>query len=79
MDPAHVVQRTTDLLDGVREQSWSDARSVELGVSNARVEAVKNKIKLTVRMGYGFRSIDSLIAPVMLRCLSLPITFPGRA
>lgn len=52
-------------------------RSVELGVSNARVEA-NNKIELTVRMGYGFRSIDSLMALVMLRCSNLPIKLPGR-
>ena len=54
-------------------------RAVELGVSNARVEAVNNKIKLTVRMGYGFRNIDNLIALVMLRCSNLPIKLPERA
>jgi transposase len=42
--------------------------SIEHGLSNARVEAINNKIKLTVRMGYGFRNIDNLIALVMLRC-----------
>lgn len=54
-------------------------RSIALGVSNARVEAVNNKIKLTVRMAYGFRNIDNLIALVMLRCSNLPIALPGRA
>lgn len=49
------------------------------GVSTRRVEDINNKIKLTVRMGYGFRSIDNLIAPVMLRCSNLSITLPGRA
>jgi transposase len=31
-----------------------------------------------VRMGYGFRNINNLIALVMLRCSNLPITLPGR-
>lgn len=43
------------------------------------VEAVNNKIKLTVRMAYGFRNIDNLIALVMLRCPNLPVALPGRA
>jgi len=51
---------------------------VALGISNARVEAVNNKIKLTVRMGYGFRNIDNLVSLVMLRCSNLPISLPGR-
>lgn len=49
-----------------------------LGISNARVEAANNKIKLTVRMGYGFRNIDNPIALVMLHCSDLPILLPGR-
>jgi transposase len=53
--------------------------SIEHGLSNARVEAINNKIKLTVRMGYGFRNIDNLIALVMLRCSGTGLTLPGRA
>jgi transposase len=53
--------------------------SIEHGLSNARVEAINNKIKLTVRMGYGFRNIDNLIALVMLRCSDVRLTLPGRA
>jgi transposase len=33
--------------------------AIKHGLSNARIEAVNNKIKLTVRMGYGFRNIDN--------------------
>ena len=47
-------------------------------LSNARVEAINNKIKVTIRMGYGFKNIDNLIALVMLRCSKLPVTLPGR-
>lgn len=63
----------------VRRHREAIVRAVELGISNARVEAVNNKIKLTIRMAYGFRNIDNLIALVMLRCSNLPIALPGRA
>ena len=53
--------------------------TVEHGLSNARVEATNNKIKLTVRMAYGFRNIDNLIAMIMLRCGGLSVALPGRA
>ena len=52
---------------------------MENGLSNARVEAINNKIKLTVRIAYGFRSLDNLFAMVMLRCSGLQIPLPGRA
>lgn len=53
--------------------------SIELGVSNARAEAVNNKVKVAVRQGHGFRSIDDLTALVMLRCSDLGPALPGRA
>lgn len=68
-----------ELSKKVRRRREAIARAVELGVSNARVEAVNNKVKLTVRMGCGFRDIDNLIALAMLRCSNLPIKLPGRA
>lgn len=70
--------KVKELSKKIRRHKDAIARSVELGISNARVEAVNNKIKLTVRMGYGFRNFDNLIALVMLRCSNLPITLPGR-
>lgn len=63
----------------VRRHRDAILRAVEHGISNARIEATNNKIKLTVRMGYGFRNIDNLIALVMLRCSDLPIKLPGRS
>jgi len=52
----------------VRARRDDILRAVSLGISNARVEAINNKIKVTVRMGYGFRNTDNLIALLMLRC-----------
>ena len=52
--------------------------SIKNELSNARIEAVNNKIKVTIRMGYGFRNIDNLIALVRLKCGGFDITLPGR-
>lgn len=71
-------EKVRELSKKVRRHKGAILRSVELGISNARIEAINNKIKLTVRMGYGFRNIDNLIALVMLRCSNLPISLPGR-
>lgn len=48
------------------------------GLSNARVEATNNKIKLLIRTAYGFRNTDSLIAMVMLSCSCVQPRLPGR-
>lgn len=53
--------------------------TIKYGLSNAKIEAVNNKIKLTIRMGYGFRNIDNLISLVMLRCSDVNLVLPGRA
>ena len=44
--------------------------------SNARPEAFNNKIKATIRMAYGFRHVDNLIAMIKLRCNGPPIHLP---
>ena len=46
------------------------------GYSNARLEAFNNKIKATIRMAYGFRHADNLIAMIKLRCSGLPTHLP---
>ena len=57
--------------------SWPDIlRTIELGYSNARLEASDNRIKVTIRMAYGFHHVDNLIALVMLRCGGLDIRPP---
>jgi transposase len=62
----------------MRRHKGAILAAIENNISNARIESMNNKIKLTVRMAYGFRNIDNLIALVYLRCSSLPIALPGR-
>lgn len=62
----------------VRRPSDAIVAAVELGIGNGRVEAITNKIKVTVRMGYGFRNTDNLVALLMLRCGDCQPQLPGR-
>lgn len=52
--------------------------TIRSGLSNARLEAVNNKIKTTIKMGYGYRNLDNLIALVMFKCGGLNLQLPGR-
>jgi len=51
-------------------------KTMECGLSNAMNEAVNNKIKLTIRMAYGFRDIAAMIDMIMLRCSNIKVPFP---
>ena len=62
----------------VRRRRADIVAAVRLGVSNGRVEAINNKVKVTVKMGYGFRNTDNLIALTMLRCSDMKPELPGR-
>ena len=46
-------------------------------MSNARIEALNNKIKLLIRIAYGFRNIDTMISLVMLLCSNMQIPWPS--
>lgn len=52
--------------------------SIEHHLSNARIEAINNKIKLSIRMAYGFRNIDNMLALIMLRCSDLKVLLPWQ-
>jgi transposase len=52
--------------------------TIKHGLTNARVEAINNKIKVTIRMGYGYRNIDNMIALVRLKCGGYDVALPGR-
>ncbi len=41
-----------------------------------RLEAFSNRIKVTIRMAYGFHRVTDLIALIMLRCSGLDIRLP---
>jgi len=73
------IPQVVEVNKKVRSRRDDIVRAVELGISNARVEAINSKIKVTLKMGYGFRNIDNLIALIMLRCSDIKPVLPGRA
>ena len=73
------IPEFVELQRKIRRHMDAIVATVTHQISNARVEATNNKIKLTIRMAYGFRNIDNLIAMIYLRCGGRVIYLPGRA
>lgn len=74
-----MLEEKRQLSEKVCRHREAIVRAVGFGISNARIEAINIKIKVIMRMGYGFRNTDSLIALVMLRCSRVRVALPGRA
>ena len=72
------IPQFVDLQRKIKRHKNAILATIRHGISNARMEATNNKVKLTIRMAYGFRNIDHLISAILLRCGSLPIYLPGR-
>ena len=47
-----------------------------LNLSNARAEAMNNRVKLIVRRAYGFHSANAALALVHLTCGPITLTLP---
>ena len=70
------IPEITELARKIRRRRPDILRTIKLGYSNARLEAFDNRIKVTIRMAYGFHHVDNLIAMIKLRCSGLPIRLP---
>lgn len=67
-----------DLRKKIKRHFSAIVAAVTHGLSNARIEATNNKIKLIIRRAYGFRNVDNMIAMVMLSCSAVQPRLPGR-
>ena len=52
--------------------------AIRLGLTNARLEGLHNKIRLLCHRSYGFHSPQALIALIYLCCAGITITPPHR-
>ena len=52
--------------------------TVELGLSNARLEGINSKIRLIQRRGHGYHSVDALAAVIYLCLGGITINLPTR-
>jgi transposase len=72
------IKEFVELSKKIRRHKTAILATIKNGLTNARIEAINNKIKVTIRMGYGFRNIDNLIALVRLKCGGVDVVPPGR-
>lgn len=62
----------------IRKHKAGILAAIELGLSNGRLEALNNKIRLISHRAYGFHSANALIAMIYLCCAGIQITLPHR-
>lgn len=67
-----------ELCRKIRRHKEHILNTIRLGLSNARIEATNNKIKLIIRRAYGFRNIRNMMDMVYLVCSDIRIPLPNR-
>lgn len=76
---SHSHQKVVRMLaKKIRRHEQNILNAIRYKTSNARIEAMNNKIKLIVRKAYGFRSVENLIDMVLLVCSDIKIPLPNR-
>lgn len=70
------IPEIVELCGKIRRRRDDILTTIRLGYSNAKIETFNNKIKVTIRMAYGFRNTDNPIAMIKLRCSGPPIHLP---
>ena len=64
-----------ELCKKIRRHKGHILNTIRLGLSNARIEATNNKIKLIIRKAYGFRNIQNMMDMV---CSNIRVPLPNR-
>jgi len=72
------IREFIDLGQKVKRHKSTILAAIKYRLTNARIEAFNNNIKVTIRMGYGYRNIDNLISLVRLKCGEDIVSLPGR-
>ena len=72
------IKEFVELGRKIKRHKTAILSTIKNNLTNARIKAINNKIKVTIRMGYGFRNIDNLIALVRLKCSGDIVMLPGR-
>ncbi len=67
-----------ELYEKIKRHKDHILNTIRLGLSNARIEATNNKIKLIIRKAYGFRNIQNMMDMVYLVCSDIRVPLPNR-
>ena len=62
----------------IRRHRGHILNAIRHGASNARIEANNNKIKLLIRIAYGFHDVDAMLGLIILVCSPIEIPWPSR-
>ena len=60
----------------IRRRKNEIISTVKQHLSNARIEAMNNKIKVLIRKSYGFRNTKNMIDLILITCSNLQIDLP---
>lgn len=66
------------LSEKIKRHKHHILNTIRYGLSNARVEATNNKIKLIIRKSYGFRNMGNMMDMIYLVCSNIKIPLPNR-
>ena len=72
------IQAFNDLGHKVRRHEEHILNTIKMKMSNARIEATNNKIKLIIRRAFGFRDVGNMIDMIMLVCSNIKVPLPNR-
>lgn len=72
------IQSFVELSRKIRRHKRHILNTINLKLSNARIEAINNKIKLIIRKAYGFRNLDNMFNMIYLICSNIQINLPNR-
>ena len=72
------IQVFKELANKIRRHEKHILNTIETQLSNARVEAINNKIKLFLRKAYGLRNIQNMLDMILLGCSKNIIPLPNR-
>jgi transposase len=70
------LQAFVKLAATIRKHRDGIIAAVRLGATNARAEAINNKVRLIVRRAYGFHSATAALALIMLCCGPVDLNLP---
>ncbi len=62
----------------IRKHKLGVLAAIQLNISNGRLEALNNKVRLLSHRAYGFHSANALIAMIYLCCAGITIALPHR-
>lgn len=72
------IQAFSELAEKIKRHKNHILNTLKHRLSNARIEATNNKIKLIIRRAYGFRNLTNMMNMVYLVCSNLHIPLPNR-